>query len=182
MHGSLLYGFKQYVVGRHGTDAWNTIVTSAGVGGWYLSIKTYPDTELSKLVEATATLQGRPVADLLEDFGEALVPTLMSLYGAFVSPSWRTLDLLVHVEEVVHKPVSRSDPGAAPPRLIARRVSDDQVHIEYSSSRRLCSVAIGICRGVAAHYREQVSFEEPHCMHRGAVACLLVVQLQAQHA
>ena len=179
MHGSLLYGFKQYLLKRHGTDAWNSVVKSAGADGWYLSTKSYPDAELTKLIEAAATFHGVPVPDLLEAFGEGLVPTLLSLYGALVQPSWRTLDLLVHAESVIHRPLRRSDPQAAPPRLVARRLTEQEVRIEYSSARRLCS-AIGICRGVAAHYREQVSVEERECMLRGNRSCVLTVQLQAQ--
>ncbi len=177
MHGSVLHGFKQFVVARDGKDAWEAIVQAAGARGWYYSTEVYTDEEMGALVHATAAREARPVAQLLEDFGAALVPTLLQLYGSFVAPGWRTLDLLLNTERVIHRAIRISDPTASPPQLKPRRVSDEEVHIEYTSARRLCAVAVGICQGVAAHYGEHIVIEQPRCMLRGGATCLLVVRL-----
>jgi len=177
MHGSLLHGFKQFVLARHGREAWNDVVQAAKVDGWYVATQVYPDKELVGLVEATATRVRSPVPAVLEEFGAAIVPTLVGLYGAFVDPEWRTLDLLVNTESMIHKAIRLRDPAAKPPRLRSQRVSDREVHIEYASKRRLCALAIGICKGVAAHYGETVTVEQPECMERGSPSCRLVVRL-----
>jgi len=49
------------------------------------------------------------------------------------------------------------------------------VVITYTSPRKMCAVAKGIIRGVAAHYQEQVTVDEPQCMLRGDAACVLHV-------
>ncbi len=136
---------------------------------------------MAALVRATAARQGRQVPVVLEDFGVALVPTLMSLYKAFIIDSWRTLDVLLNVEDVIHRTVRMRDREARPPHLRPRRVSADEVHIEYASKRRLCAVAIGICRGLAAYYGEGVVIEQPECMEKGASACRIVVRLVPGH-
>lgn len=175
MHGSILYGFKAFVTARLGEAGWKDIADSAGAGGWYQSTRPYPDQELSVLVEATASLEGRTVSVVLEDFGASLVPMLVSLYRAFIKPAWRTLDLLANTETVIHRTVRLQDPTAHPPHLHIRRVSSTEVHIEYRSERRLCALAIGICRGLAAHYGEEVTVLHPECMATGAPACRIVV-------
>jgi predicted hydrocarbon binding protein len=180
MHGSLLHGFKQFVVAQHGKVAWNVIAQAAGTRSSYLITDQYPDEEFVALVRATADRSGTTMAALLEEFGAALVPTLLTLYGSFVNPAWRTLALLVNTERVMHKTIRMRDPEAKPPHLSARRVSDREVHIEYASKRRLCALAIGICKGVAAHYKETVTVEQPECMERGDAACRLIVRLVSE--
>ena len=43
--------------------------------------------------------------------------------------------------------------------------------------RKLCSVAKGIVRGVAAHYQEPVSITEGSCMLRGGRECQILVRV-----
>ncbi len=129
------------------------------------------------MVGATATRTGKPAGVILEEFGTAVVPTLLQLYGAFVDPDWRTLDLPMNTESVIHRAIRLNAPEAKPPRLLPQRVSEQEVHIEYSSARRLCALAIGICRGVAAHYEETITIEQPDCVERGSSVCRLVVRL-----
>ena len=43
--------------------------------------------------------------------------------------------------------------------------------------RKLCSVAKGIVRGVAAHYKEPVSITEGSCMLRGGRDCQILVRV-----
>jgi hypothetical protein len=177
MHGSLLHGFKEFVRRRYGEAAWSSVVEAAGAGGWYHSTQTYPDEELVALVNATAVREKQPVASVLEDFGAALVPVLMSLYKAFAEPQWRTLELLANSESVIHRTVRLRDPDAHPPQLKPRWISDREVQIEYRSARRLCAVAVGICRGVADYYGDTVSVQQTACMERQDGACLILVRL-----
>ena len=177
MHGSLLHGFKQFVLTREGAEAWQEIAHAADVSPWFKAAEVYPDTDLGALVAATAIRWGQPTAAVLEAFGAALVPTLISLYSAFLDPSWRTLDLLTNVESVIHRTVRLRDPKAEPPRLRPQRTRPDEVIIEYGSQRRLCAMAVGICSGVAAHLQERISIEQPTCMERGDPVCRLQVRL-----
>lgn len=177
MHGSIFFSFKRFVTDRDGAAGWAAVIQSAGVRGWYLATESYPDEELLLLVQATGAREGRSPVAILEDFGAAILPTLLSMYGAFMKPEWRTLDLLLNTESVMHKAVRLLDLNAAPPRLKARRISASEVELEYNSERRLCAFAIGICRGVAAHYGEAIAVEQPACRETGASACRLVVRL-----
>jgi hypothetical protein len=176
MHGALLHGFKTFVVTAHGAQAWTDIVKSSGGGDWYVATTIYPDQEMFALVNATATQLQLPVATVLEQFGSAIVETLLRLYGPFVDPGWRTLDLLEHAETVIHRTIRLRDAAADPPRLQGRRASPDEVQIQYTSQRRLCALAVGICHGVAAHFGEVVTVEQPECMEHGAAACRLIIR------
>jgi predicted hydrocarbon binding protein len=54
-------------------------------------------------------------------------------------------------------------------------LGDEGVSISYTSERKLCELLEGLVLGVAEYYREVVSVEQPLCMHRGDVACSVLV-------
>jgi hypothetical protein len=110
---------------------------------------------------------------LLEDFGEFIVPDLVSIYRSMIRPEWRTLDLIDNVENTIHRAVRLRDKSAAPPTLVVSRTSPTEVVVVYSSPRRLCGVAKGIARGVAKHYGERISVTESSCMLRNDSCCRL---------
>ena len=176
MHGSVFYGFKQFVVGRDGKEVWQAVVRSAGAGGWYFPTNSYPDEELQALVTSAAAAEGRAVGEVWEEFGAAVVPNLLTVYRSYLLSSWRTLDVLENVESVIHRTVRMLDKAATPPHLRVVRPSASEVRIEYSSARRLCLFAVGICRGVAAHFGETITVDHPSCMLRGERSCLIVVR------
>jgi hypothetical protein len=125
-------------------------------------------------VAEAEVMSGIPAATLLEGFGEFLVPTYLSLYGALLKPQWRTLEVLENTEETVHRVVRLRNPGAEPPRLRVRRIAVDQVELTYDSPRRLCAVARGIARGVAKKFSEGLQITDRRCMLRGDSACVIL--------
>lgn len=178
MHGSIFSALRNFVVNGYGADAWTAIGKAAGLEGHvYLPSKAYPDNEVLALVDAASRLTGVPVAELLSAFGEFLAPALLRMYAAFVQPEWKTLDVIESTESMIHRVVRMREPDASPPRLECSRPHAGEVVVTYDSERRLCGVAIGIIRGLAAHYQERVVINEPQCMLRGDAACVISVQL-----
>ncbi|MDB4950557.1 MAG: hypothetical protein JWM27_3206 [Gemmatimonadetes bacterium] len=165
---------RLFGVERLGREGWEAAAAAAGVpGGPFHVGETYPDEWMFALVMQASRASGLPVAVVLEEFGAFVAPALLRVYEPLVDPAWRTLDVLEHTERAIHTAVRARMPGAAPPALASRRVADDQVEIDYRSARRLCWVAKGIARGLAAGFGERIEIEEPECMHRGGERCLL---------
>ncbi len=180
MHGLILAELKKFVDQRLGGDTWKNVLRDAGLGvKVYMPTQVYPDTDVAAIVAAASKLSGLPTVAVLEQFGEFIVPDLVAVYGAYVRPEWKTLDLLLNTEGTIHRVVRTRDAGALPPELRVTRVSAEEVAIEYSSARKLCAVARGIVKGVAVHYRETVALSEPSCMWRGDAHCRINVRLLA---
>jgi hypothetical protein len=180
VHGIVMNQFRQYVVDRLGRDAWVPLAEGAGVPPESHRLEgVYPDEHLVALVLAASRTTDTPLNALLEDFGAFIAPALLRVYAPLVEPSWRTLDVIEHTEQAIHTVVRARMPGAAPPALLARRVSPDEVHIDYRSERGLCSLAEGIARGMALHFGEEVDVSQPECVHRGGTRCLIVVRRAA---
>ncbi len=177
MHGLIFSELKTFVDATLGPTAWPALLDKAGTPGKiYMPIATYPDGDAVTLVTTASQVTGRPVAELLESFGEFIAPDLLRMYASLLDRRWTTLDVLEHTEETIHQVVRSQSPGSRPPELRTTRESADQVIIEYDSPRRMCSVAKGIVRGLARHFGETVELQETRCMLRGAASCRLLVR------
>ena len=177
MHGVIFLELRRFVDTGYGEKAWPGLLEKAGLQGrMFLATNSYPDADLSAILKVACEATGQSAAALLEAFGAFIVPSLARIYAAFIPPEWKMLDLLENTETTIHRVVRIREAGAQPPRLKCSRVSKNEVQITYDSPRRLCALAKGIIRGLAAHYRTEATITESACMHAGQPACTLVVK------
>jgi len=177
MQAIIFAELKKYAEARLGTDAWRPLLREAGVTrSVYAPGQDYPDAEAGAIVAAASKRTGLEPDAILQDYGEFIAPDLLRLYRHLIQPSWRSLDLIEHTEETIHKAVRRDSPGAHPPQLKCTRKSPDEVVVHYSSPRRMCGAAKGIIRGVGRHYGNRLSLAEPTCMLKGGAECQIAVK------
>jgi hypothetical protein len=176
MQGVIFDELEKYIAKELGPAGLTRIrdLTGRDDRGYQLGA-TYPDDELSVIVGAVVAETGLQPQELIEDFGEALVPGLLDIYGFLINPRWSFIDFLLHAEDVVHRGVKLNSPNARPPALQAERAGSDSVAITYRSKRALCALAKGIIRGAAAHYRVEITISEERCMLRGDQECVITV-------
>lgn len=168
MHGIIFASLEDYSRDRFGADATVQIFAQRS----FAMSETYPDTDLSDLLERAAAHAQLPIDDLLRDFGAFTAQTTFArLYPAFFTIAGDTRTFLLGVEDRIHELVRATIPDAEPPALLVRQNGDDGVEIEYSSPRRLCRLLEGLVIGTSHHYHEQITIRETSCMHTGAAAC-----------
>lgn len=178
MHGIIHLELQKFVTERYGEQAWQTLAQKADLEQEiFTPLKAYPDELMFRLVRVAVDLTRTPAEQLLEAFGEYLVSGYLALYGNLLKPQWRTLDVIEHTEETIHRVVRIRQRGAEPPLLKAERTAPDEVVLFYGSARRLCAVARGIGRGLAHHFGETVAVDERECMHRGDPGCVISYKL-----
>lgn len=179
MHGLIFSELKKYVETRLGPDQWSSLLLDAALPAdrLYISSRGYSDEELGQLVAAAVEKTGLRPEAILEDFGSFIAPDLLDTFRSLVPAEWRTLDVLEQTEKTIHKVVRLQMADATPPYLVARRVSPTHVTIHYTSPRRLCPLAVGIVRGVAGIYGDEVAVSQPLCMLKGAEECRIEVEL-----
>jgi hypothetical protein len=176
MQGVILDELEKYVTGKLGQPGLQRIrnLTGRGDSGYDFGGK-YPDDELVMIMRGLVEATGRPPEEIVEEFGVALVPGLLEVYGFLVNPRWSFIDFLLNTEDVIHRGVKLNTPNARPPELQAVRSGPESVTITYRSKRKLCSLAKGIIRGAAAHYKVDITISEERCMLRGDPECLITV-------
>jgi hypothetical protein len=180
MHGIIFSELRRYADDRLGPYSWRALLREVGLGPRiYLPVQAYPDAEAIALIGAAAARAGLPVPVVLEDFGTFIAPTLLSMYRSLIEPGWRTLDVLENTEQTIHTVVRMRNPGAVPAVLSCRRHSSDYLVLTYTSERRLCPLAIGIIKGLAAHFGDGIDIDQTQCMYDGADACTMAVRTKA---
>jgi len=178
VQGIFLDALERFVVRELGETGLHQVRALTGRGDdRYVFDTTYPDGEIISIVQSVSQANGLPAEEILQQFGEGLVPSLMDVYGFLVNPNWTFVDFLLNTEAVIHKAVRLNTPSAKPPAILAHKVALDKVAITYRSPRRLCSVAKGIIRGSAAHYMVKAAISEERCMLRGDPACVITVAI-----
>jgi tRNA A-37 threonylcarbamoyl transferase component Bud32 len=178
VHGLIFFYLQKFAdVAAAGSTSWKGIrSTVSTTASKFLPSGTYPDSDAVAILSSIADTTGRPLPSILEEFGQFLAPHLVKVASPVVDPAWRTLDLIEHTEAIIHTMVRTTTPGAAPPVLETVRQSPDELHLVYSSARRLCPLAVGLMRGIAAHYGETIRIEEPSCLLRGDPFCSFVIE------
>jgi hypothetical protein len=179
MQGVIYDELEKFVLARIGLDGLTRIRNLTGRGDQgYDFAAVYPDDELSVMVRGLVEATGRSPEELVEEFGAAMVPGLLEIYGFLINPRWSFMDFLLNTEEVIHRGVKLNTPSARPPQLEATRNGPESITIRYHSKRGLCPLAKGIIRGAATHYQVEIAISEARCMLRGDPECLITVSGQ----
>jgi predicted hydrocarbon binding protein len=175
MHGIIFIELKKFVIENFGANTWRELIAQTTKRTVYLATDVYPDQEVVDIVTAASKALKKPIPDILEAFGEFIVPDLAKVYGSLIKPSWGFLDLLENTEKVMHTSVRLKNPGAEPPMLQCARKSPTEVVITYNSKRRMCALAKGIIEGLAKLYKQRARVEESSCMLKGDAQCVIAV-------
>ena len=176
----IIFNLLETVVTRDlGEDTWDALLDTAGLGGAYTSVGTYPHEELLALVGAASDATGRPADDLVRWFGREAIPLLYERYAVFFDPHTGTRAFLLTLNDVIHPEVRKLYPGASTPVFSFDTTSPTTLLMEYKSERSLCSFAEGLINGTGVHYGEQLAVEHTECKKRGDERCLLSISAAA---
>jgi hypothetical protein len=155
MHGSIFVLLKRFVENRYDYSTWIKLAEQAGLGSsTYQMQQLYPTREIFALLQAASHRTGISAYELMEQFGEFIVPDLLLIYKKYLQPEWRTYELLLNTEEAMHGAVRRQENQANPPKLLVTKKGNRQLIVDYHSKRRMAGVAIGIIKGIATYFEE----------------------------
>lgn len=178
MQGVILDEMRLYVANEFGEAALSQVLERSGrpADHQYDPDQAYPDTELGLLAMRAAEVTGKPIPEVLEGFGEAMVPDMFRYYSILVNPRWSFVDFLLGMEPVLHAALHLHAPDALPAKVQATRTGPDKVKVVYDSPLRACAAVRGVIRGAAAHYGVEITITENECVLRGDPACMFIVE------
>ncbi|MBA3681590.1 MAG: heme NO-binding domain-containing protein [Bacteroidetes bacterium] len=154
VHGSIFFLLKKFIDHSFPAGTWETFLQEAGAEPDFEMTQNYPLAEISAILKVASRHTGKPANELKEAFGEYLVPDLFQLYGSYLRPEWKTYDVLMYTEKIMHGAVRKLNSTANPPILNVTAVSDELMFVDYFSKRRMGSLAVGIIKGIARYYNE----------------------------
>src|SRR5260370_29417003 len=135
VQGVILEEMRLYVANEFGEEASSQVLKRSGRAADYQydPDQAYPDQELGLLARRAAEVTGKPIPDVLEGFGEAMVPDTFKYYSILVNPRWSFVDFLLGMEPLLHAALHLHTPGALPPTVHATRTGPDTVTLVYHS-------------------------------------------------
>ena len=156
VHGSIFFLLRKFINHRFPEGTWEQFVKDGNTPHQEFELtQAYGIEEIGAIMAQASKASGVPVELLKEQFGEYLVPDLFHLYAHYLKPSWKTYDVLLHTETVMHGAVRKLNSAAQPPVLNVSKISDNLIMIDYFSKRRMGSLAVGIIKGIAKYYGEE---------------------------
>ncbi len=171
MKGIVFNLLEEVVTLHHGADIWDQILDQADVAGIYTSLGSYPDEEMSQLVNTTANLLALQPNDLTLWFGRHAIPLLVDRYPYFFTAD-STRSFLMSLNSIIHPEVRKVYNAASVPIFDFHDAEDNVLVMGYRSERKLCALAQGFSEGAADHYGEVIDFKHVSCMHHGDDKCL----------
>lgn len=157
MHGFIHLMLKQFATAALGEEGWHQAVKGSGVRPRvYSATGSYPDEEAVAIVVEASKISGKSVEELLELFGEFIVPKLLENFSSLINPKWTTKEFLLNTEQSIHEVIRSRDPDAKPPKLTVKEIGPNHLEVHYESPRGLLPVGLGIIRAVGNHYNQKL--------------------------
>ena len=135
--------------------------------GIYTNIGTYDHKEMIELVTHLSKETGIPISDLEVTYGKYLFKSFTKYYKNFISGHNSLFDFLMSVNNTIHVEVRKLYPDAELPHLHYQRVSDNQLIIDYQSTRPFADLAEGLIRGSAEHFNVKINLNRKNITENG---------------
>ena len=128
--------------------------------GVFTSAGTYPAEDMLKLVGSLSELTQLPPSALYQHYGKYLFSKLFASYPLFPSEVLNNaFSFLASINDVIHVEVHKLYPDAELPRFITQHHDEEKMILEYSSSRRMSDLALGLIQGCLQHFKEEAEIQ-----------------------
>ena len=157
MKGIVFTEFLELVENEFGLDVVQQIIDECELDseGVYTSVGTYSHKDMFKMVAKLSEIKGLPVPALLMVFGEYFFTTLKTKYPMFMEKP-NLFSFLNSIDQYIHPEVLKLYPDAELPRFEAEMKDENEMMLNYMSSRKMSDLAIGLIKGAANHFEEDV--------------------------
>lgn len=163
MYGLVNRAIEQLVVSHGGAAAWQRVCGRAGIPDeGFLAVHAYPDEVTYKLVAAVSQELGITPEQALEAFGEYwILYTADQGYAEVMQSAGSTLrEFLGNLDEM-HGRVESVFPNMLLPTFRLVDLGPDELELHYRSHREgLAPMVVGLLKGLAARFGEQVQIEQ----------------------
>lgn len=185
MYGMVNKAIKDLIRSRFGDEVWARTRDMAGLDiDFFVGNEAYPDEVTYGLVSAASEVTGIPAHDVLIAFGEYWVlQTAREDYGALLSAGGKSLrEFLLNLPNF-HARIMLMFPKLEPPTFQVTDVQDQSVRLHYLTRRGgLAPFVIGILRGLAEMFGDQVEIEHELRRDQGADHDVFLLNWEAREA
>jgi hypothetical protein len=143
---------------RFGQAQWERILGLAGVkpGKIFFATEDVPDRAALQIIDKTCSVLGLDRQQAADAFGDYWVNTFApKIYMIHFSKATTAREFLLRMDDV-HQSVTRKMANARPPRFEYEWKTEKLLVMTYKSDRGLVELVVGLVRGVAKYYGEDL--------------------------
>ncbi len=159
MKGVVFVGFFELVEKEFGYEMVDKLIESCQLEseGIYTSVGTYSHSEMVQLVTKLSEYSKIPVPDLLKVYGKYFGREHLRKYESFYKNCTNTFDFLESIHDHIHVEVKKLYPKAELPHFVSERISETELHLYYTSVRKMSDFAEGLIEDAAMYYSQGVT-------------------------
>ena len=159
MKGIVFREFLQMVENKFGYNLVDQIIIDSKIdsNGVYTSVGTYPHEELFLLVQELSKKIDVPISQLLTVYGEYVFDKFMGAYPYLTEKYSDAFSLLSQIEDTIHVAVLKLYPDAQLPTITTILQTEDELKLEYFSSRKMGNFAEGMIKSCLNYFNEQAT-------------------------
>lgn len=164
MKGIIFTEFFDLVEQAFGFEVAEKIIDECDLpsGGVYTAVGTYDHTEILALVGMLSKITETPAPQLLTTYGRFIYPKLHAQLKGMRLEFGSSFELFSSLDDIIHPEVLKLYPDAELPNFDARRLSESQLLLKYSSCRPFAYMAEGLILGASDYYHENLSVTLEH--------------------
>jgi hypothetical protein len=147
---------EEFVTDQFGAEAWDGLLEAAGLDGVWTTLGSYPDEQLTMLVDAAAERFELPPHQVQRLVGQGTFSGLAAQHPELLEDHKSSRTVLLDLNGIIHPEVMKLYPGAEVPWFEVTEQADGLLHLHYRSRRALGPLAEGLVVGAAAYFGETV--------------------------
>lgn len=125
--------------------------------GAFTSVGYYPFEEIDKILTVLTHKTGKPLEQLLFEFGVYLFGCLARAHEQVLSRAHTLFDMLEHLDDDIHVQVKKLYPDADLPKFTVIERTDAYMRLGYYSTRELYALAEGLMHAAAVHFEQAIN-------------------------
>jgi len=180
MKGIVFTEFLELVEEKFGLPTVQRIIDGCDLKteGVYTSVGTYDHKEMGLMISKLSEIEGIPVENILQDYGQFFFTVLSQSYPQFMGDHdlfsfFKTIDNYIHPE------VLKLYPDAELPRFDAKVISTNELILVYQSSRKMADFAVGLIYGAGDYFGEKLRVEKMQILDNGSRVDLKIIKLDS---
>ncbi|MBF0236254.1 MAG: heme NO-binding domain-containing protein [SAR324 cluster bacterium] len=182
MKGIIFTNFLEMVDEKFSMEMQERLIQACDLpsGGIYTSVGTYDHAEMIQLVSQLHQFTQIPIPELLKTFGNYLLLFFHQRYPDFFNhPS--VFEFLMSVDDYIHDEVKKLYPDSELPIFEHTLRSDDELWLDYYSSRHFEDVAEGLIVGACKVFGETMDCQRFPLNHSDRGGIRFILNRKAHH-
>jgi len=158
MKGVIIACFRQLIMESAGQESWDAIMQKAGLdkGTVFFPMQDVEDERALRIVRASCEVLGRSIEETAEEFGHHWMTKFApKIYKAHFRKAQNARDFLLSIDSI-HDDATKNINNARPPRFEYHWPDRKTLIVTYHSHRGLVEFLVGLARGVATHFGENL--------------------------